>query len=207
MAANPISGLPTYVDTETGPQENGTEGSVSVTEQKIILSSSDGETTFPLSAVADIRVGHVPDILGPVPSEKVPVTIAFSSDSTLSVALIANQEAVAEKFALRLIKEILDGTTIRVKHPARVGDSDPKSSFEQGVVSVYPDRLHFDTGQDAQIETDNVRGFKQTRKTVQGAQKPLVAIDFVRDGTLFRSLLQAHDPQITSVLGRFLQYT
>lgn len=206
MKQKPVTDLPTWFEAESENQQDPTEGSVSVSDQELILADDVGEIRFSLSAVTDIRVGHVPEILGPVPPGRMPVTLAFSTEDDLSVALVANRKPVARKFTLRLVKTILDGNTVRVRHPARIGESTPETSFERGTLNLTAERMSFNTAQNAHIATENVTAFEQTHDDINGVEQELIAIDFVRDDTPFRSLLQPSDSQMTSILGRYLQY-
>lgn len=197
--------LPTWFEAESEYQEEPARGRVSVDRQELTLQYQSGEIAFSLSAVTDVRPGHVPEMLGPVPPGRVPVTLAFATDDRLSVALVANREPVTRKFALCLITAILDGNPIRVKHPARLGDARPETPFERGTLDLSTDTVGFDTDTPGEISSDNVTAFGQTRGAVNGVEKRLIAIDYVRDGTPCRSLLQPSDSQTASLLGRYLE--
>lgn len=203
----PVTDLPTWFETESESQRRPAKGTVSVTDRELTLAGEDGEFTYPLSEVSDIQVGHVPDIFGPVPPGKVPVTVAFSDADGLSVALVANQKSVAQKFTLQLIKSLVNGRSVRIRHPARIGDANPDTLFERGSLALSRDAMQFGTPQSASIETTDVVGFERTRGTIRGVEQPLIAIDFVQDGTPFRSLIQPADSQMAAILGRYLQYT
>lgn len=197
--------LPTWFESESEYQREPAQGRVSVSEQELTLTYQEGEIVFSLSALTDVRAGHVPDILGPVPSDRVPVTLAFATDDDLSIALVANEKPVARKFALCLITAILDGNGVRVRHPARIGDSRPETSFERGTLGLSTDAVRVDTATNARIATENVTAFGRTVGEVNGVERKLISIDFVRDGTPCRSLLQPSDSQTASLLGRYLQ--
>lgn len=197
--------LPTWFEAESEYQEKPARGRVSVDRQELSLQYQSGEIAFSLSAVTDIRPGYAPEMLGPVPPNRVPVTLAFATDDHLSVALVANRKPVTRKFTLCLIAAILDGNPVRVKHPARLGDARPDTSFERGTLDLSTDMLRFDTDTVGRIASDSVTGFGQTYGTVNGAERRLIAIDYVREGTPCRSLLQPSDSQTASLLGRYLE--
>lgn len=204
---HPITDLPAWLEAESEPQHAPAEGHVSVSDRELRLATEASEITVPLSAVVDIRVGDVPDVLGPVPPGRVPVTLAFERDGELSVALVATEKPVAKKFTLRLVKAILDGKTLRIRHPARIGDASPDTSFERATLDLSADAMRFGTAQNAHIETDNVTAFERTHRRIDGVDKQVIAIEFVRDDTLYRSLLQPRDSQTAFILGRYLQFT
>jgi len=203
----PLTNLPTWFETESESQRRPAQGTVSVNDRELTLAGEDGEFTFPLSDVSDIQVGHVPDIFGPVPPGKVPVTVAFSDADGLSIALVANEKSVAQKFTLQLIKGLVNGRSVRIRHPARIGDASPDTSFERGSLALSRNVMNFGTAQCAQISTKDVTGFERTSEVIDGVEQPLIAIDFVQGDTPVRSLVQPADSQMAAVLGRYLQYT
>ncbi len=205
MSEKAVVGLPTWFEAESEDNPVPTRGRVSVSERDLTLADQDGEISFPLSAVADVRPGYVPDVLGPVPPDRVPVTVAFASEDDLSVALVANREPVARKFALTLIATVLDGGAVGVRHPDRIGDARPDTSFRRGTLRLSPETIGFDVAPSGRIEAHNVTAFGRTRDTVRGTEQQLVAVDFVRDDVPCRSLVRPGDSQVTSLLGRYLE--
>lgn len=205
MNGKAVVGLPTWFEAESERNQEPTRGRVSVSEEDVILSYQESDISFPLSNVTDVRPGYVPDTLGPVPPDRVPVTLAFASGDDLSVALVANREPVAKKFTLALIATVLDGNAVGVRHPGRIGDSRPETSFERGPLRLSPDTIGFDGATSGRIATENVTAFGQTQGTVGGTEQQLIAIDFVRDDVPCRSLFQPGDSQTTSLLGRYLE--
>lgn len=205
MSEPALIDMPTWVETESTDQQAPTQGRVTLSDRAVTFTHQDGEVVFPLSAVIDVQARHTPNIFGPVPPDRVPITVVFKTDNNVSAALVANQKPVARKFTLRLIMAILNGNDIRVRHPARIGDSRPNTSFTEGILRLSPDSIRVVTPMTARIAADSVATFDRLSDGGRGTEQPLIAVDYVRDGTPCRSLLQPSDSQTASLLGRYLE--
>lgn len=205
MSDRTLIDVPAWVETESTDQQAPTEGRVTVSDQAVTITFQDGEVVFPLSAVIDVQAGHASDMFGPTPPDRVPVTLAFKTDNSVSVALVATHKPVKNKFTLGLITTVLDGNDVRVRHPVRIGDARPDTSFTEGTLRLSADSLQVVAPVTARIPADSVAAFHRLSDDGDGTEQPLIAVDYVRDGTPCRSLLQPNESQTVSLLGRYLE--
>ena len=179
-------------------------GRVLLSQKRLVLATDDGKATVPLSQVFDVAVGHVPSDLGEFFDST--VTVAFNKNDARHVAAIEADGEKVEKFATVLYKALLNGTTLTVKHPARVGGRVTGEEFHPARLFLKPKRVEF-RGQDDSFRVDlsTVTSFERTRREVGGSDREVLAIRHMRRGQAVTSLAAVDSSRKMGLLGRYLR--
>ena len=96
-----------------------TKGRVVLSQKRLVLAGGEGKVTIPLGHVFDVVVGQIPSGLSAFFDDTVVIAYRRGSDRTTAV-LEADGETIT-RFRTVLFKALLQGTAVRVKHPAQVG--------------------------------------------------------------------------------------
>lgn len=173
-------------------------------EQLVLAASEDEQLTVPLSAVFDVRTGSVPKVFDPLPGT--PVTVAFERKGSNEVALVASDEATIGKFTTVLFKAILNGTQATVKHPAKLGGRVLDTEFRDSILGVGSDAIEFQTREGTvTVEPAAVIDFNRERRTVDGWERPAVAVDHMQAGEAVTTVAATDSTRRLSILGRYLR--
>ncbi|MFB6165002.1 MAG: CheF family chemotaxis protein [Haloarculaceae archaeon] len=179
-------------------------GRVLLSQKRLVLASDAGRVTVALSKIFDVAVGHVPPDLGDFFDST--VTIAFNQNGRRHVAAVEADDEKIGKFSTVLFKALLNGTTMTVKHPARVGGRVTGESFETAKLFLKPQSVQFkgpDTGFSVDLST--VTNFERTVREIAGRDREVLAVRHMRSGQALTSLAAIDSARKMSLLGRYLR--
>lgn len=191
-----------WFDAETDEQPKPERGTVTVTAEQLTLKSSSAEVTVPLTRMKDIRADHIPRELGPLPPGQVPITVVYDNADGIAAAAVAAKANVIRPFMMHVLERLLTGESIRVKHPTKIGQKSPPTSFRRGALAPADGVVHFDTGQGEKLDAANVTSFERTQSN--STPHHLVQVTFVREGQQFRTDIQMTNERAVSIFGRYL---
>lgn len=179
-------------------------GRVILSPHRLVLASSENRTTIPLTDMFDIAVGHVP----PGVSEffDSTVSIGYKTHGGQTTAVLEAKEAVIDKFVSVLFKAHLNGTTVYVKHPARIGGRVTQASTRHGTIKLYDDAVGVtDLESPFAIELSEVTSFNRSTRTFGGHQKPAVDVRHMNAGQAITTELTLESERKLNLLGRYLR--
>lgn len=190
---------------ETVDWESRTKGRVILGEGQLVFAKSDDDSvSIPLSSVFDVNLDNTPDKFGPFPAR--PVTIGFREDGSRRAAVVAAGEDTIEKFAVVLYKALLNGTTVRIQHPARVGGRTTDEAYRYGELAVSQGIVTVDCADESvYIDLGAITDFDRVRREVDGKPERVLEIAHMQDGTALMTHLTTLDGRTLSILGRYLR--
>lgn len=193
------------VAVESEDWDDGVESRVLLNETQLILAVSDDETlTIPLQSVFDVNVGTVPRVFDPLPGE--PVTVAYRDGTARAAAVVAADERTAAKFTAVLFKALLNGTPVRIRHPAKVGGRVVESAYRGGLLSLTAEGVNFETEEGPiTVPLEGVVDFDRQERPVDGESRPVLVVTHVDDGDALTTVAAAESNRKLSILGRYLR--
>ena len=183
------------------------EGRIILGEDRLVLAADeDDKLTVPLSAVFDITVGSLPTAFDPMPGT--PVVIAFEADGRRQAAAVSGEEATIEKFVTVLFKAILNGTSVTLKHPAKVGGRVMDTEFRGSLLNLQSGSVVFDTEEGPlEIPLDGIIDFGRETRAVDGTERPVLVVSHVDGGEALTTVAAVDSARKLSILGRYLRRT
>ncbi|AQL43083.1 hypothetical protein BV210_10320 [Halorientalis sp. IM1011] len=179
-------------------------GRILLSQKRLVLAADAGKTTIPLSAIFDVAVGHVPQDLGKFFDST--VTIAFRKGDHRHVAAVEADDDKIEKFSTVLFKALLNGTTMTVKHPARLGGRVTDAAFHPAKLYLKPQMVRF-KGPDSTFTVDlsTVTEFERSQREIDGKRREVLSVRHMQDGQAMTSLAAVDSGRKMSILGRYLR--
>ncbi|MFB6083650.1 MAG: CheF family chemotaxis protein [Halorientalis sp.] len=179
-------------------------GRILLSQKRLVLAADAGKTTIPLSSIFDVAVGHVPQDLGQFFDST--VTIAFRKDDRRHVAAVEAGDDKIEKFSTVLFKALLNGTTMTVKHPARLGGRVTDAAFHPAKLYLKPRQVRF-KGPDSSFTVDlsTVTRFERNTREIDGRKREVLSVRHMQDGQAITSLAAVDSGRKMSILGRYLR--
>ena len=183
------------------------EGRIILGEDRLVLAADeDDKLTVPLSAVFDITVGSLPTAFDPMPGT--PVVVAFEADGRRQAAAVSGEEATIEKFVTVLFKAILNGTSVTLKHPAKVGGRVMDTDFRGSLLNLQSGGVVFDTEEGPlEIPLDGIIDFGRETRAVDGTERPVLVVSHVDGGEALTTVAAVDSARKLSILGRYLRRT
>lgn len=165
---------------ENGRKRNDIDwlaGRLILSNRRLVLVSSDGKRTIPLSKITSITGrDNVTQAIA-----KVSGYLSLQVGS--NVTLIAPQDI--EEFEATLYSALLDQTVVLVKHPAVEGGVVQDSDWEKGRMKIDDDtvNLALTSGSFVELEVDDVGSAELQTKTVMGSNRRVVEVEHTIEGT------------------------
>ncbi|MFB6233638.1 MAG: CheF family chemotaxis protein [Haloarculaceae archaeon] len=193
------------VTVETADWSEGVGARVVLNDTALVLATGeDDSVTVPLSSVIDVIVGVVPNVFDPLPGT--PVTVAYRAEGGRVAATVAAEERTIEKFATVLYKAMLNGTSVVLKHPAKVGGRVVDSEYRGGILSLSASAVQFETGEGpVTVPLSAVVDFDRETRTIDGDDRAVIVVSHVDDGTALTTVAATETPRTLAILGRYLR--
>lgn len=190
---------------ETEQLDGPTQGRVLLgTDQLVLAASDDQQVTISVSTVSDINTGSVPQMFEPLPGT--PVTIAFDRHGSHRVAMIATDEQTIERFVPILFRAVLAGTSVTIKHPAKLGGRVLDTDFHGGVLSIASQAVRVETGEGPiTISLASVIDFSRETQTIDGEDRSVIVVDHMQNREALTTVIAIASARKLSLLGRFLR--
>lgn len=179
---------------------------VIMSDRRLVLAGDEGDKVIiPLANVVDIMGGKVPAEYRDLFEATITVAYRSADDGQIYSWLIESNQETIEKFRTVLFKTLLNGTTARLRHPARVGgrvtDSDPRKAK----INVKPQLLRFATPNDfVTIDLTTVIDFSR-RDDGDDSTPPSLLVRYTNDGHPASSVIRVPSGRELSLVGRFLR--
>ena len=186
--------------------EDGTpdRGRIVLSRKGLALVRPDERTTVPLSAVFDVNVGYAPQHLAEFFNDT--VTVAYERDGSRHAAIIEGGTEEVRRFTTLLFKAKLNGTAVRVKHPARVGGRVTDEPFRSASLGIGRGSVRFrDTDRPFTVDLSTVTHFEKETREVGGSSRPILSIRHLSDGRSVTSEFAVPTERDLNLFGRYLQ--
>jgi len=205
MSESVIADFVAKFNSENTARGEPVKGRVLLSQKRLVLAPNEAEkATIPLSAIFDIAVGQVPDELGDFFDST--VTVAFEHDGTRHIAAIETGKGKIDKFSTVLFKTILNGTEMRIKHPARIGGRVTDREFVPAKLYLKPKAVRFKTGDSpVDISLSTVTGFDRSDRKIGGTTRPVIEVRHVDGGQSTMTLATTDSSRAMSILGRYVR--
>lgn len=179
-------------------------GRILLSQKRLVLATDAGKTTIPLSSIFDVAVGQVPQDLGKFFDST--VTIAFRKGDHRHVAAIEAGDDKVEKFSTVLFKALLNGTTMTVKHPARLGGRVTNAAFQPAKLVLKPRMVRFKRPDSpVTVDLSTVTSFERSQREVDGKPREVLSVRHMQDGQAMTSLAAIDSGRKMGILGRYLR--
>jgi helix-turn-helix protein len=205
MSESVIADFLAKFNSESTSRGDPVKGRVLLSQRRLVLAADDdNKVTIPLSSVFDVAVGHVPPDLGEFFDST--VTVAFERNDSRYVAAIEAGDEKIDKFSTVLFKAILNGTDMKVKHPARIGGRITDQEFVSAKLFLQPKRVRFkNSGGNIDIALSTVTEFDRSDRKIGNAKQPVLEVRHMDDGESCMTLAATDSARKMSILGRYLR--
>jgi helix-turn-helix protein len=187
------------------------KGRVLMSEQRLVLATSDTKTTVPIASIFDIAVGQVP----PEVEEffDYTVMVGYVKDDHRKTTVIGGDRETIEKFSLLLFRAVLNGSVALITHPAKVGGRvmdapERRSGLHLDYESVWfrgGDVADADDGP-VSIDLASVIFFEVVERSDGADGSHLVlSVQHVEDGQTVTSEITMASRRKMNILGRYLR--
>jgi helix-turn-helix protein len=184
------------------PEVEWIAGRLLLSNRRLVLASSEGKRTIPLSNIGTVRSHQ--NAAQPLAQVSNYLSIQVGNN----VTLIAPQNH--ESFERSLYEAVLDQTVVAVRHPAVEGGVVQGTGWEKGRVSLeFGDggdtvALAAASGQFIEVEVDDVGIVEETTSEVFGDERPVVEVEHTEGGTAVETHVSGSQ-QTVNVLASLLR--
>lgn len=180
------------------------EGRVVLSQRRLVLATGSGKTTVPLESIFDVSVGYVPPNLEEFFQDT--ITLAYRQGDSRSVVVVeAGSEEVA-RFKTVLFKALLNGTKVRVNHPARIGGRVTDGGYRTATLAVRPETIAFvETDESFEIELATVTHFERIERDVGAETRPVISVRHASEGRAVTTEIAIRSDRKMNVLGRYVR--
>ncbi len=191
-------------DVETAPWDGRTQGRILLNSSQVVFVADDEQERVPTSAIFDINVGTAPRNLDPVP--ETPMTIAYEKGGGRAVAVVGAPEDTIDKFESVLFRVLLNGRSVTLKHPARVGGRVTDQQYRPGTLSLSNGGVTVETSSaPVTIAYTAVTDFSRMSHDIDGQTRSTITIGHMNDGTAQTTHIATDTTRTSSLLGRYLR--
>lgn len=190
-------------DSRGGGEEPST-GRIVLSPKRLVLASGDGQRTIPLADVFDVVVGQVPSDLSAYFDDT--VAVAYRAHGERLTAIVEADAEDVSRFTDVLFRALLQGTSVRVKHPARVGGRYTDETAESASLRLGDRAVAFDgTDPLLRIDLSAVTHFEKTDRTINGRTRPALNVQYTSDGRSITAEVVMGSSRLMNLLGRYLR--
>ncbi|THE63595.1 fla operon protein [Salinadaptatus halalkaliphilus] len=194
-----------FLNSGDGAGGTPTNGRIILTKRRLVLATSDDKTTIPLSNVIDINVGSVPNHVKQFFDDT--VTVGYDSPTGVESAVIESESETLETFVAILFRCLLNGRSVAVKHPARVGGRVKETSAATGTLQIKRRSIEISTETGpVSIDIESVMNIDRANKLGKRDDRITLVVKSIDDAGLTKtSLIAPSKSQYVNLLARFLR--
>lgn len=173
-------------------------GRILLSTKRIVLASSEGKRTIPLSKIQTVKGRK--DANKPLAQVSSYISLQLGSD----VMLVSPKNHSA--FELQLYEAILDQQVVLAKHPAVEGGVVQNAGWEKGRLNIEEKEvdLAIADGQFVEIEIDDVGTVEENEGTVMGDERFLIEVEHTEEEAVVETHLSGARRHV-SVLASLLR--
>ncbi|MFW5958922.1 MAG: CheF family chemotaxis protein [Natronomonas sp.] len=172
--------------------------------QLVLAADRDNTLSISLDDIFDVSVGHVPPKFEGFFDDT--VTLGYRTDDGRRTVVIEGDGDSIERFVGVLLKSLLHGVEVIVRHPARVGGRITDTEFCPAKLAIDRQSVGFVTkGERISIELPSVTNFDQFRKDFDGDERTMLAVHHFSDARTQVTLVVPPSGRVVNILGRHLR--
>ena len=186
------------------------KGRVLMSERRLILATSDSKTVVPLRSVFDVAVGQVPPEVEQFFDHT--VMVGYVVDGTQRTTVVGGDRETVEKFSLILYRATLHGSTVQLKHPAKVGGRLNDEPLREVGLHLETDRVAFPGTEDLTpgegvfgIGLGNVVFFEVLERTIEGEPRLVLSVQHNTQDRTVTTEISMGSRRKMNILGRYLR--
>ncbi|RQG93583.1 CheF family chemotaxis protein [Natrarchaeobius chitinivorans] len=186
--------------------EMPSNGRIILTRKRLVLATNDERTTVPLSTVIDVNVGTVPNHVKRFFDDT--ITIGYETESGVRSAVIESQSETVSKFVAILFRCLLNGRTVAVKHPARVGGRVKDTPVVTGKIRIKSRAIDVATeSKTFSIDVESVMKIGRTNELGQRDDRVTLTVKYIENesGLTKTTLISPTKSQYVNLLARYLR--
>ncbi|MDQ2073420.1 CheF family chemotaxis protein [Haloarcula sp. NS06] len=151
-------------------------GRILLSNKRLVLATSEGKRTIPLSKVSSVTASQMNQPLAQVDNY-------IKVQAGRNVTLISAKKA--EEFQEKLYSTLLDQTVVLVNHPAVKGGVVQDGGWEKGRLKLDGDciNLAIASGTFVELDIDDVGTVEAKEKTIRSDERPLLEVEHTIEGT------------------------
>ena len=179
-------------------------GRIVLSQRRLVLAAGDDRVTVPLSSVFDVTVEQVPPQVAGYFNDT--VTVAYRDGGARRLAAIEGSDDDVDRFVTVLFKVLLTGTTVRLRHPARIGGRVTDAPPSRARLKLSLGSLSF--GRESgtvSVDLDDVIAVEREERDLGDGPRPVVAFRHLADGRAVTSEVGLPSDRETNLLGRYVR--
>jgi helix-turn-helix protein len=181
-----------------------------MSDRRLILATSDSKTVVPLTSVFDVAVGQVPTEVEQFFDHT--VMVGYVVGGTQRTTVVGGDRETIEKFSLILYRATLHGSTVALKHPAKIGGRLQDNSVRDVGLRLESDRVAFPGTEDLtigeepfDIELANIVFFEVLERTVKGEPRLVLSVQHITQNQTVTTEVSMASRRKMNILGRYLR--
>jgi helix-turn-helix protein len=203
MSESAIADFVTTFIPDTATHAEPVRGRVVMSKRQIVLATSEDRVVVPLNGVFDVKHASAPGDLAKFFEDT--VTIGYERDGQKHVAVVEGGGDTVDRFVTLVFKALLNGATVRAKHPARRGGRITDQSFESASLYLVPGAVELRGDIQTQIVVSTVTHFERLEREAGDSTRPMLSVRHMGDTGAVTTELALDSSRRMNLLGRFLR--
>lgn len=203
--SNVIADFSGEIVTQEMPTDELRSGRILMNRRQLVLATLDRKTTIRLPSIHDADIRQMDDDASEYFNDVIALKYRHNGDDRM--AFIAGTSDVIDRFSTVLYKALLSGTTVQLKHPAKVGGRVRRPDTRTGILKVHDGRLDIrEMDAPMSIELDRVIQVEKRERSWAEGGLPVLAIGW--EGTqssVVEAELHLNSARRMSLLARYLR--
>jgi helix-turn-helix protein len=186
------------------------KGRVLMSERRLILATSDSKTVVPLTSVFDVAVGQVPPEVEEFFDHT--VLIGYVVDGIQRTTVVGGDRETIEKFSVLLYRATLRGSTVALKHPAKIGGRFQDEPIREVGIRLNSDSVAFPGTEELtltddvfRIELGTIVFFEVIERTVNDEPRLVLSVQHVHQNQTVTTEVSMQSRRKMNILGRYLR--
>ncbi|AUV81563.1 chemotaxis protein CheF [Salinigranum rubrum] len=186
------------------------KGRVLMSDRRLILATSDSKTVVPLTSVFDVAVGQVPAEVEEFFDHT--VMVGYVVNGIQRTTVVGGDRETIEKFSVLLYRATLRGSTVALKHPAKVGGRLQDDPVREVGLRLDTDQVSFPGTEDLtlsdevfSIDLGNIVFFEVLERTVLEEKRLVLSVQHVTQEQTVTTEVSMGSRRKMNILGRYLR--
>lgn len=168
----------------------------------VIAKGADDRTVIPLSSVFDVGKSNVPQELKDY--VKNAVSVAYKQDGSSFIVVLKADDYALDKFRYLVYKALLNGVSVEVRHPARVGGRVVEEAGWEKTRLKVGDRALI-LADVVKIDVNSVYSVSVKGIEVRDSEVKVLSIDHAREEGVVATQLNIPNSRHLNIVGRYIR--
>jgi helix-turn-helix protein len=186
------------------------KGRVLMSDRRLILATSDSKTVVPLTSVFDVAVGQVPSEVEEFFDHT--VMVGYVVNGVQRTTVVGGDRETIEKFSVLLYRATLRGSTVALKHPAKVGGRIQDEPVREVGLRLDTDSVSFPGTEELTLSDEvfsinlgNIVFFEVLERTVLEEKRLVLSVQHVTQDQTVTTEVSMASRRKMNILGRYLR--